>query len=469
MELGQSSRKSGAAKKVLYLLLLGIVLAGGVYLAPRFEWSAPQIGITPDSEYVGLRPIDIEITDKGTGLKSISVTLSTAGNEHSLAAEQFDPPVMQKSLKVNLSPKQAGITEGPALLRVTARDRSYWSFFRGNRTVSERNVIIDVTPPKLELIAEDAYVNFGGAGFIVYRTSADAASSGVKIGGYFFPGYKWRTKDSETHVAFFAHPYDTPEQEKAALVATDKAGNARQLTLSYTLKNVRYRKSTIAISDSFIEEKVAPLLGDPSSRPASAKETFIKVNREMRKENEDKIRSLSQKSADSMLWSGPFAQLANSKVEANFADARTYTYHGEVIDHAYHLGYDLAVTKRHPIEAANRGIVVFADDLGIYGNTVILDHGLGLFTLYSHLSSIDVKVGDEVQQKQVIGKTGETGLAVGDHLHFATLIHGVPVLPLEWWDSKWIKDNITLKLAEISGEPIASEPRPAAKTARSRR
>ena len=99
-----------------------------------------------------------------------------------------------------------------------------------------------------------------------------------------------------------------------------------------------------------------------------------------------------------MLWKGAFAQLSNSKVEANFADHRTYTYNGEPIDTAYHLGYDLSVTKHYPVEAANSGTVAFTGDLGIYGNTVILDHGLGLFTLYGHLSSIDVKAGDSVSQ-----------------------------------------------------------------------
>ena len=146
--------------------------------------------------------------------------------------------------------------------------------------------------------------------------------------------------------------------------------------------------------------------------------------------------------------------MTNSKVEANFADERTYVYQGETIDHAYHLGYDLAVTKKHPVGAANSGIVVFAGDLGIYGNTVVIDHGLGISTLYGHLSSLDVQAGDKVEKKHKIGKTGETGLAGGDHLHFATLIHGVPVLPLEWWDGKWIKDNIQSKL-EVWGQTIA--------------
>ena len=170
-----------------------------------------------------------------------------------------------------------------------------------------------------------------------------------------------------------------------------------------------------------------------------------------------------------MLWKGAFIQLSNSKVEANFADHRTYTYNGEVISTSYHLGYDLSVTKRYPVEAANSGSVAFVGDLGIYGSTVILDHGLGVFTLYSHLSSFEVKVGDTVQQRQVVGKTGETGLAAGDHLHYGVYLNGIAVLPVEWWDPKWITDNIAPKLEGRGSEEIAVSQQPSRAAVRKRR
>jgi murein DD-endopeptidase MepM/ murein hydrolase activator NlpD len=367
-----------------------------------------------------------------------------------------------------ISSKLTGVKEGPAVFRVSARDRSWWNFFRGNQTIIEKNVSIDITPPTLELLADDAYVNFGGCGLVAYKTSADAVKSGVKIGNYFFPGYKGQTKDPSSYIVFFAHPYNVSPDEKAVLISADKAGNSRELRLAYILKDVKYKKSTIPISDDFIQSKVAPLLNDVGARQASAKDIFIKVNRGLRKENEDKILAVGQKTADSMFWKGPFIQLSNSKVEANFADARTYVYRDEAIDTAYHLGFDLSVTKRYPIEAANSGVVSFVGDLGIYGNTVIIDHGLGLSTLYAHLSSIDVKEGDPIKQQQIIGKTGETGLAVGDHLHFATLLQGLPVLPKEWWDPKWIKDNIQPKL-DSSAVASIEEEKPVRKVARKRR
>ena len=469
LEIGKARRGIGFSRNILYLVLIGLFIAGGYFTVPKFEWHKPQIKITPDTDAIGLAPIEIQINERGSGLKSVSVTLSTGGAETPLITEQYDEPTMQKNITL-VSSKLTGIKEGPAVFRVSARDRSLWSFFRGNEGVVQKNVTIDITPPTIELISDDPYINFGGCALIVYKPSADAVNSGVKIGDYFFPGYKGQTKDPNTYIAFFAHPYNVPEEEKAVLVAADKAGNARQMKLSYTLKDVKYKKSSIPISDEFIQSKVAPLLTDVGARQASPKDIFVKVNHGLRKENEEKIRAVGQKTASTMLWSGPFSQLSNSKVEANFADARTYIYRDQAIDTAYHLGFDLSVTKRYAVEAANSGVVSFVGDLGIYGNTIIIDHGLGLSTLYGHLSSIDVKEGDQVKPQQAIGKTGETGLAVGDHLHFATLLQGIPVLPKEWWDPKWIKDNVTAKLDHSAAEnPEESKPGPAAKSIRKRR
>ena len=467
LEIGRPKRKKSVFKTILVVILLAGIVAGAYFALPKFEWHKPQVKIEPDTDTIGLAPFEIEINERGTGLESVAVTLSMGGAEQSLFAERYDPPITQAKVTV-ISSKLTGIKEGPAVLRVSARDRSWWNFFRGNQTVIEKKVTIDITPPTVELVADDAYVNFGGCGLVVYKTSADTVKSGVKIGDYFFPGYKGQIKDPDSYLVFFAHPYNVSPDEKAVLMATDKAGNSRERRLTYVLKDVKYKKSTIPISDDFIQSKVAPLLNDVGARQESPKDIFIKVNRGLRKENEEKIQAVGQKTADSLLWKGPFIQLSNSKVEANFADARTYIYRDEAIDKAYHLGFDLSVTKKYPVEAANSGVVTFVGDLGIYGNTVIIDHGLGLSTLYGHLSSVDVKEGEEVKQQQIIGKTGETGLAVGDHLHFATLLQGIPVLPKEWWDPKWIKDNIEPKL-NSSAEASTEEAKPVRKAVRKRR
>jgi murein DD-endopeptidase MepM/ murein hydrolase activator NlpD len=293
----------------------------------------------------------------------------------------------------------------------------------------------------------------------------------VKVGAHWFPGFAGVVKDHpDYYFALFSHAYDVQPADRATIVAIDKAGNPREMRLSYELKNVHYKKSTIAVSDNFFQNKVMPLLKDISKRNGSVKDVFIAVDKGVRKENEDKITEVTSKGTPKILWDGAaFVQLPNSKVEANFADARTYTYNNEPIDTAFHLGYDLSVTKHYPIEAANSGVVAFTGDLGLYGNAVILDHGLGLFTLYGHMSQIDVKVGDSVAKRGILGKTGETGFAGGDHLHFGVYLDGVAVLPVEWWDPKWIADNITPKLEGRSGDEIAVAQQPARNAHRKRR
>jgi murein DD-endopeptidase MepM/ murein hydrolase activator NlpD len=455
MDLYESNRPRRKYAALLFILILVVaaLAAGGWYLQPRFESDPPQIVLKPDADTVGTGPVEIVIADRGTGLRSIEVKLGEA----TLASEQFAQPASERTVTVVIS-KLPGVKEGLATLRVVARDAS---LFRGNEAVLQKQLTIDVTPPTISLVSDDRYVTFGGVGAIVYEASSDTLTSGVRIGGHFFPGARGVIKDHPNRFfTLFAHAYDAPRDAKAVLVATDKAGNSREMPLVYELKDFRYRKSTLTLSDSFLQAKVTPLLADAAARQGSPKDIFLAVNRKLRKENEDKITTITRKASPSILWKGAFVQLSNSKVEANFADHRTYVYNGESIDTAYHLGYDLSVTKRYPVEAANSGAVVFAGDLGIYGSTVILDHGIGLFTLYGHLSQIDVKVGDAVQPRQILGRSGETGLAAGDHLHYGVYLHGVAVLPVEWWDPKWIEDNIAPKLAGMTGESIHEAQQP---------
>jgi murein DD-endopeptidase MepM/ murein hydrolase activator NlpD len=458
----QSDRPRRAFPFVVVLLLVVVAALGAAafYFKPRFESDPPQVKVLPTVDVIGLKtPLEIIVVDAGAGLRSVRATLSAGGTETPLASEDYAEPAREKRFTFDPA-KLKGLKEGPAILRITARDASLWNSFKGNEVTLEKPITIDITPPTLELVADDRYINFGGVGAIVYKTSADASTTGVRVGDTFFPGFKGVIKGNPDHYfALFAHPYNAEPATKAMLMATDRAGNTRQMSLAYELKNVKYRKSSIALSESFLQNKVAPL-AEPEARQKPPKELFLAVNKGVRKQNEDKITEITKKATPQILWHGPFSQLSNSKVEANFADARTYIYNGEAIDTAYHLGYDLSVTKHYPVEAANSGVVAFTGDLGLYGNTVIIDHGLGLFTLYGHLSSIDVKATEAVNSKQVIGKTGETGFAGGDHLHYGVYLDGVAILPVEWWDAKWINDNIAPKLEGHSGEQIAQAQQP---------
>src|SRR5262249_28775701 len=145
---------------------------------------------------------------------------------------------------------------------------------------------------------------------------------------------------------------------------------------------------------------------------------YLKINGELRRINDGQISAIAAKTSPTRLWSGPFVQLRNSQDESSFADHPTYFYKGTEADQQAQPGFDLAVTSNVKVLAANAGRVLNASWLGIYGNCIIIDHGMGVASLYGHLSSFEVNVGDTVTKGQTIGRSGMTGLAGGDHLHF---------------------------------------------------
>ncbi len=234
------------------------------------------------------------------------------------------------------------------------------------------------------------------------------------------------------------------------MTARDEAGNTATRGVPAELKPRAFPRDTITLTEAFLQAKVPELL--PQRPPTqSLLDGFLTINREQRRQAEEEKTKIGARTADTPLWEGPFTQPRNTKVFSNFAETRTYVYQGHTIDTQVHVGFDLASTKLSPVPAANAGQVAFAGPLTIYG-----------------------KVGDKVTRGQELGRSGTTGLAVGDHLHFEVLVSGVSVTPIEWWDGKWIRDRINrpLKqagLPEIAGigavpdEPVApaSSPRPA--------
>ncbi len=263
--------------------------------------------------------------------------------------------------------------------------------------------------------------------------------------------------------AFIAFPYNAPPATPIQLIADDGHGNTALMDINFQVKPQIWRTRSINISDSFIRKTVPSILAqtpDLQSQGDPLKD-FLLVNDKLRKINNTTIADLAKKSRRELLWKGAFRQLSGSQVEASFADHRNYTYNGQIVDAQDHLGFDLAVTQHYPVEAANNGIVLFAGYLGIYGNTIILDHGYGLLSLYAHLSSIAVAPGEALTLGQLIGKSGTTGLAAGDHLHFSLILHGEQVNPTEWWDPFWVKTRIKDKLGLPSlVKPIEEEPEP---------
>ena len=396
------------------------------------------------------------------------------GGKASVVAKQETSLGPRAEIPVTIESAALGLREGAATLEVWARDDFWRPLKLQERAALSAPLTIDLTPPKVEVIASTQYLSPGGAGLIVYRVSG-ASREAVTLGSRRFTGTPMGPPEGNLRVALVALPYDWTARTPLAVTAEDEAGNVGTRGVPVEIKPRRFPHDRIEIKDAFLQLKVPELLPQyPPGKPLI--EGFLVINRDQRKQAEEEKRRLGSKSADKPLWEGAFEQPRNTKVFSNFAETRTYFYQGREIDTQVHYGYDLASLKQSPIPAANKGVVVFAGPLTIYGNTVIVDHGLGLMTLYGHLSTTEVKAGDAVTKGQELGRSGSTGLAIGDHLHYEVLVHGISVTPLEWWDAKWIRDRISkpLKAAglpEISGAEARDEAKaePAARPRRGRR
>ncbi|MEJ2246062.1 MAG: M23 family metallopeptidase, partial [Acidobacteriota bacterium] len=294
-------------------------------------------------------------------------------------------------------------------------------------------------------------ISQGGCELVTYRVGATTQRDGVQAGSWWFPGYPLPGGEEQDRFALFAAPYDM-NTDDILLIAVDDAGNRTEKIFIDRFNRKSFKSDTITISDSFMAKVVPEILAQSPEIEdrGNPLENYLAINRELRLKNAETIKALAQKSQPEFLWSESFLMLPNSKVTATFGEKRTYRYQGRTIDHQTHLGYDFASTSKASIPSPNDGIVVLARFLGIYGNTVVIDHGCGLMSICGHLSSIAVKEGQRVSRGDSIGKTGSTGLAGGDHLHFSNLLQGLPVNPIEWSDAHWIEDRITRKLVGAS-------------------
>jgi hypothetical protein len=349
-----------------------------------------------------------------------------------------------REIRFNASAKKAGVKNGKARLIVEAVSND----LRARTDRAAFDIEINTRPPAVSADGLQHYINQGGAELVLFTASGYWTEAGVRVGKYTFrsfplPGKAPGEGGVSERFSLFGYPWVVSPDTVPVVYARNPTGAEATATFWHKVFPKPFRSRRLEIDDRFLN-KVVPSIDHGAS--GELLERFLKINGPLRRENNQALSDLRLKTEEKILWAGPFVQLTNSKVESQFADARTYIYQGKEVDKQVHLGFDLSVTRNTPVTAANSGIVRHGADLGIYGNTVVIDHGYGLQTIYAHLSRIDVKPGDQVKKGQPIGLSGDTGLAGGDHLHFSMQIDGVQVNPVEWWDDHWIQDRIRSKL-----------------------
>lgn len=433
---------------IFSLLFVLLIVAGGyIYLSPAFEQNKPQI-ISADNIYWNLKsPIKIDLKDK-SGIKYYKVTFRDGQNNIVLNQEVLTD--VKKELSIEIKPPKLdmfykGVNTS---LEIEVIDNSKWNLLEGNKALKIIDVKIDTVKPVANVIENSRYIQRGGSAVIVVKVKdANLKEAYILFNDEkkfkLIPYYK-----ENYYVALIAWPIDFEKFNRVNLMAIDKADNKTITKVPLYIQKKKIKVDNIKLSENFIKNISASVLEQSFEEvPQNTKDIFLYSNKDLRVKNIQTIEQTVDKYMDNQFIENFsihfFERLRGSKTVAGYAERRHYYLDGEKINEAWHLGIDWASVKKAPIRVSNSGTVIFNSYLGLYGNTIIVDHGMGLATLYAHTSSQSVKLGDQVTRNQKIANTGATGAVFGDHLHFGTLVQGVEVNPIEWMDSHWIKVRIT--------------------------
>ena len=422
-------------------IVLAIILAPVVLLIVLSSHS--QLQFDPQPKAIGQStPVKVEVSNPH-GIRHVTAWVEQDG-ARTQVFDTSNPSTRLFFLRKHEPPREVAFNasvkkEGKArlIVDVTAND------FRGATDTIAADVDAILRPPSVVADGVQHYINQGGSELAVFTPAGLWNEAGVRTGKYTFRSFPKPGSPNE-RFSLFAYPWDLADDVTPVVYVRNPAGTEVQARFWFKLFPKKFRHRDLDLSDSFLEKVDNEI--DPGGS-GDLLTRFLKINGPMRVENNKTLADLRNKTEPRFLWTGPFLQLANSKVESQFADVRTYVYKGKKVDEQVHLGFDLSVTEHIGVVAANDGKVVWAQRLGIYGNCIVVDHGYGLQSIYGHLSQIAVKEGDMVKKGQEMGKSGATGLAGGDHLHFSMQLDGVQINPVEWWDQHWIHDRVLSKIS----------------------
>ena len=440
-----------------FLFVILTMIVGGIYLYLKgiIDFSDPKITVKNGElkKIIGKKySLDFTITDDNAGIKEITVIINQDGEDKFRKVIKIpERGIKEKSIKVDIDTDKYNLKAGEITLIISASDYGLFE----NKNPEAFKFIVDPDPPEVEKLYSQMYIMNGGTGFAFFKVSDDTKNMYIQMENLKFKCLSGLFRDKTVYTCAFPYPYYWEKKKDIFAVAEDKAGNITTQKIPYRFKLKRYRKSVIKVSDRLME-KIRLLAGN--KKFSDDIEMFKYVNVKMREENEKKIHAITKNIVIiKPQFKDRFTVMKKAAVLGGFADYRKYKYKGKIIEggDAYHKGLDMASVRNAEVPSAEDGIVVFTGFLGIYGNTIIIEHGLGVFTLYSHLLDFKVKKGEKVKKGQIIAHTDTTGLALGDHLHFGVLIQGLEVNPIEWLDRKWLKTRFFdeyNKLKEIYGE-----------------
>lgn len=433
---------------IVVLAVIGFCVVWFSGASVELKSSRPLTAIGTDT------PISV-ITQGSHGMKSFSASIEQNGQTKTIFEDKTKSKQATRVYDFSAGKKQAPfLKEGPAKLIVKASSND----LRGRTTTLAQDVQVILRPPSIVADGRQHYINQGGSELVTLDLGGLWTEAGVRVGRYSAGTFPMPGQPDNSNLRFSLFPYPWDVSPETLPVAFVRNGAGMEATTPFWVKIFpkRFHETAIKLTDAELQKVDNEL---DAGGTGSLLDRFLKLNREMRRANNQQIYDLRTHTEDRILWSGPFVPIKGAR-ESYFADHRSYIYNGKKVDEQVHLGFDLAQTTNMPVTAANSGEVIYADRLGLYGNCVIIDHGYSLQTLYGHMSRIDVKPGDSVAKQQKIGVSGSTGMAFGDHVHFSMLIAGIQVNPIEWWDEHWIHDRILSKIGPQSDIDPVEKPAP---------
>ena len=441
----------------LLVVLVLAVLAFGVW-SFVYDMEGPEIAVEPKVDRISPNTkLTVRMQDKA-GVRELALAIRRDGQVQEFFRARYEDAPTDRTETVPL--KNANLQDGAFELEIKATDGSLAGFGHGNTRTLSLPMTLDTQPPRLSIKTLPPHIGRGGCAVIRYTASEEIHDTGVLINGNFLvPAFL--QKDG-SWVCIYPFPYRMSPQDfrkSVEITAADGAGNVTRSHITVMPFDRKFKDDKLTITDAFLG-RVYEKLSHLTPGVTDPMQCYLAVNDAVRRQNMERLFELTRSSAGAMLWNGGFMPLPRAAVRANFADHRTLYYNGQLIGEASHLGLDLASLRNAEIPAANDGRVVFTGELGVYGNLCLIDHGLGVFSLYAHMQNFDVKAGDAVAKGQIIGRTDQTGLAFGDHLHFGIIVGGIEVTPIEWLDPKWVKnivDNVNGVAAPQGQAPQAGQ------------
>ncbi|HEB33219.1 MAG TPA: M23 family metallopeptidase [Spirochaetes bacterium] len=203
-----------------------------------------------------------------------------------------------------------------------------------------------------------------------------------------------------------------PVKYRLTITVKSKNGDYSEIIYPFFLKSLNYGKGEVTLTEDMLA---------------------LFADSEQKRKERKILAGILSKPGSQALWEDLFLYPVKEPVtNSAFGKKRIYYIENSNSFTRYHRGMDLKGGKGDPVFSANRGDVVFSDVRITTGNSVVIDHGLGVFSLYFHLDSTSVSIGDRVEKGEKIGEVGSTGIAEGNHLHWGIFVNGIYVDPSDW-------------------------------------